>query len=111
MTDQKGQSLLEFLILTKVIFLGIALCSVFFYLFYAKQVSSYFIYKGLFCLESINKSKYECKAGIEKSLTPLLFFHKNIRVHTITKNNQNEIYVTAKFLKYRAKWIKKMKVY
>ena len=111
MTKQRGQYLLEFLVCVKAVFLLISLTSILLYLFYSKQVASHFMYKGLFCLESINKTTYQCKRDIKTSIKPLLFFHKNLRIHIISHRGQHQIRTTADFINSKSIWTKKMSVY
>ena len=110
MTDQKGQTLIEALMILPVlmIFLLGVLCVS--YSIYSREVSSFILYRSLVCTEELNKERETCFKSAEKRLKKILFFHKNIHLSKKMNNNNREVKITASFFTFKTKYKRSLKV-
>lgn len=95
MKSEKGQALIESLITTPMCFIFIGFVFCFSYLIYAKEISSYFMYRALICTEEFETSSKTCLVQLEKDLKKHLFFHKNLKIKSKDSNRVKKIFLKA----------------
>jgi len=112
MTDdaQKGQAVVEFIYIYVASSFLFIFISAFFYLYYAKTISSYYSHRALFCMEEKDRSIAECKKDLSQSLNRSLFFKKKLSITLFKEGMNNKSEVSFKFLNKHFNWKKQIKV-
>lgn len=91
MTKIKGQSLIEFLILSPLSVLLFVPLLCFLYLFYSKTMISYFGHRSLLCLEEAGKTHTSCKRELREVLERQLFLSDHIYINLKRTKKQNTL--------------------
>lgn len=98
MISQKGQALVESLLLTVALIPFFTLLLSMSYLMYAKEVVSYIHYRALFCTKELDKDIRFCSSWASNKIEILLFFHKNLRTKLKTKGVKTTIITSGLFM-------------
>lgn len=110
MSTQKGQAFLEAIYALQIALGFTGLILSFSYSIYAKEISSYYLYRALLCTEELGTNNTECLATLKKNINNSLFFHKNISFNRNFNSQNKFITLNAKFLTFNTKYSKSLKV-
>jgi len=80
------------------------------YSIYAKEISSYYLYKSLLCTEELDKTEQECFDKAFNSIKSSLYFHKNFILSKRTNTTKKIVTIEAWFLTQKIRYSKSLKV-
>ena len=110
MIKQRGQALIESILMLFILIPFLVLIFSMSYLIYAREISSYFLYRALLCTEEFEKSASSCSRKTNTKLREVLFFHKRINTKITNVGDKRKIQTLGKFLIFNTIYKKELRV-
>ena len=99
-----GQTIIEAVVVLKLIISLITLVFFLIYFIYSNQIVDFFSQRTLLCLETLNKTPSRCKKDLKSSLDKLLFFHKPVTITISRRKHKNKVLITARIFNEEKSW-------